>query len=155
VVRGDNLEVLVLLLGFVAFPAKPNTFGGTGLCSLVIVNAGGVPVLFPVGCALVVPGGTLKRVLPGGIMIVRLFGGGKLPNLLGNPLPGNCLTVLLLGVEGVFPRDGGLPVRPRAPVLLLGGSTVPNEGGFVEFPPGVCRGIQVSHSPTWLSLASY
>jgi hypothetical protein len=146
VVRGDNLEVLVSLLGFVAFPAKPNTFGGTGLCSLVIVNAGSVPVLFPVGCALVVPGGTLK---------VRLFGGGKLPNLLGNPLPGNCLTVLLLGVEGVFPRDGGLPVRPRVPVLLLGGSTVPNEGGFVEFPPGVCRGIQVSHSPTWLSLASY
>jgi hypothetical protein len=56
----------VLLLGFVALCAKLNTFGEAGLCSLVTVNAGRVPVLLPVeGSAFVVPGGTLI-MLPGG-----------------------------------------------------------------------------------------
>jgi hypothetical protein len=60
------------------------------------------------------------------ITIVLLFGGMTLPNLLGNPLPGNCLTVLLLGVIGAVPVDGGLPVRPRVPVLFPVGLAAPN-----------------------------
>jgi hypothetical protein len=63
------LGLLALLLGPVEFPAKLNTFGEAGLCSLIIVNGGNVPVLFLVGCDLVVPGGTLN-MLPGGSVIV-------------------------------------------------------------------------------------
>lgn len=39
-----------------------------------------------------------------------------------------------------FPRRLGRPICPLVipPVLLLGGSTVPNEGWTVVFPPGVC-----------------
>jgi hypothetical protein len=39
----------VLLLGFVAFPAKLNKFGEAGLCCLVMVCAGNVPVVLPDG----------------------------------------------------------------------------------------------------------
>ncbi len=46
----------MLLLGFVAFLAELNTFGEAGLCSLVMVNAGGASVLLPEGGTLVVPG---------------------------------------------------------------------------------------------------
>jgi hypothetical protein len=44
-------------------------------------------------------------------MIVLLLGGMTLPNLLGNSLPGNSLTVLLLGVEGSFPTRPGKAIR--------------------------------------------
>jgi hypothetical protein len=43
------------VLLFVVFPA--NMFDEAGLCSLVIVNAGSVPVLLSKGGALRVPGG--------------------------------------------------------------------------------------------------
>jgi hypothetical protein len=94
----------------VAFPAKLNTFGEAGLCSLVMVNVGGLVLL---------PDGRVPELLPrertvtGGI---GNFGGMTLPVLFGNILPGNCLTVLLLGVAGAVPVEGGLPVRPRVPV---------------------------------------
>jgi hypothetical protein len=62
----------VLLLGFVVFPAKLSIFGEAGLCSLVTVNAGIVPVAFPVallvgGSAFVVPVGTLVMLPRGGV----------------------------------------------------------------------------------------
>jgi hypothetical protein len=47
--------VPVLLVGFVAFPAKLSIFGEAGLCSLVMVNVGSVPLLLFPGNALVVP----------------------------------------------------------------------------------------------------
>ena len=124
----------MLLLGFVALPAKLSIFGDAGLCSLVIVSAGSAPVLLPVGCVLVVPGGTLN-ILPGGSALVLLF-------------PGSAFVVFLMGLN--------MLVFPGVPVLLPeGGSTVPKEGGFVEFPLGVCRAVQLVQFPTWLPLLSY
>jgi len=64
---------LVLLVGFVVLPAELSKFGEAGLCSLVKVNDGREPVLFPVGDPLVVPGGTLN-ILPGGNVPVLLPG---------------------------------------------------------------------------------
>jgi len=162
--------VLVLLPGFVVFPAKLSIFGVAGLCSLVTVKAGIVPVLLPAGPPLVVPGGTLN-ILPGGSALVLLLGGRTLPNLGGMlvvpdltvllPLPGGNIirrVPVLLPEEGsAGPRRPGRPVCPFfiPPVLLLGGRKVPDEGGFVEFPPGVCRAVQLVQLPTWLPLLSY
>jgi len=70
----------VSLLGFVALGDKPSTFGEAGLCSLVMVCSGSVPVIFPGFVAFpillpeVVPGGTLN-ILPGGSVPVLLFPG--------------------------------------------------------------------------------
>lgn len=77
--------MLVLLFVFVAFLAKPRIFGEAGLCSLVTVSAGSVPVLLPVGCELVVPGGTLN-ILPGGSALVLLIGGSAFPRRPGRPV---------------------------------------------------------------------
>jgi len=98
----------VLLVGFVAFPAKLSKFGEAGLCSFVMVNVGSVPLLLFPGNALVVPGGPLI-MLPGGNVLVLVFPDGR-TFVGGDGKVGPLVTANDVGLEQLVRSGPKLPV---------------------------------------------
>jgi hypothetical protein len=99
----------ILLLGFVTFPAKLNTFGEEGLCSLVMVCEDSVPVVLPeVGAAVILPGRTLI-MLPRGNALVLLFPGG-ITFVGGDGKDGPLVILNDVGLEQLVRSGSKLPV---------------------------------------------